>query len=189
MLSVCFVMLMHIVYSCVLQTFDCLLSVWFCYVYIYLCYTAVWWIPFVRSVYSWCVYMYPIQLCAVKLSLYVVCMFCQVNMYSIQLCAVNLWFYVVWGVLSSWYVLYASCVLLIFDSMLYEGFCHEYIYYIQLYDVNLWLHFVFVVLSWAYVFNTAVCCLPLIVCCMCVVACLYVVNIIVCCLPLYAWFC
>jgi hypothetical protein len=33
-----------------------LLSVWFCYVYIYLCYTAVWWIPFVWSVYSWYVY-------------------------------------------------------------------------------------------------------------------------------------
>jgi hypothetical protein len=55
------------------------------------------------------------------------------------------------SVLSGWYVLYASYVLLSFDSMLYEGFCHEYNYYIQLCDVNLWLHFVFVALSRAYV--------------------------------------
>ena len=69
-----------------------------------------------------------------------------------------------------------SCVLSTFDYMLYEGFCHDYIYSIQLCDVNRWLHFVFVVLSWAYILYTAVCCQPLIVCCMCVVACLYVVN-------------
>jgi Na+/pantothenate symporter len=35
-----------------------------------------------------------------------------------------------------------------------------------------------------YVFNTNVCCQPLIVCCMCVVPCLYVFNTAVCCLPL-----
>jgi len=127
-----------IIYSCVLSTFDFVLYLCFCQVN-----------------------MYSMQQCAVNLWLYVVCMFCQVNMYSMQQCVVNVWFFVVWVFLSGWYIFYASCVLLAFDCLLYEGICHDYIYSIQLSDVFLWLHFSFVVLSWAYVFYTAVCCQPL----------------------------
>ena len=130
------------------------------------------------------------------------------KMYSIQLCTVNLWLYVfvmfmciIYScLLSTFHCMLSVCfvrlictpcsyVLSTFDSMLYEGYCHDYIYSIPLCDVNLWLHFVFVGLSWAYVFYTAVCCQPLILCCMCVVACLYVFNTIVCCQPLYVCFC
>jgi hypothetical protein len=128
--------------GCVLSTFDSMLYEGFCHDYIYsipLCDVNLW-LHFVFVGLSWAYVLYT-----------AVC--CQ----PLILCFLS--------VFSGWYVLYASCVLLMFDSMLYEGFCHEYIYYIQLCDVNLWLHFVFVVLSWAYILCTAVCCQPLIVCC------------------------
>ena len=99
-----FAVLIYILYSCVLSTFDCLLSVWLShvhmyvmqmcavnmwlfdvivlllclYIYIYVCYTAVC---------TWYVYMYSIQLCSVNLWLCVVCVFLHVFIYSIQLCA------------------------------------------------------------------------------------------------------
>ena len=88
------------------------------------------------------------------------------KMYSIQLCTVNLWLYFVWVFLSGWYVLYASCVLQTFNWMLSKCFYQVNMYSMQLCVVNLLLYVACMFLSCLCVLYTAVCCQPLILCCM-----------------------
>jgi hypothetical protein len=145
-------------YSCVLLTFDCLLSVWFCYVYIYLCYTAVWWIPFVLSVYSWYVYMY-----------------------SIQLCVVNIWLFVFCVVLLCLYIFMLYSCVHIKSTQTTQKVSITQLYNINIYKYNKTTQttnnqIVCMLLSYLCVLYTAVCCQHLIVCCLYVfVMCIYII--------------
>ena len=91
-----FVTNIFIIYSCMMSTFDCILSLWFCHEH-----------------------MYSIQLCAVYLWLYVVCVLLHVYMYSIQLCAVNLcMFLLICNLYNACYVLMLIIILYIISLVL-----------------------------------------------------------------------
>ena len=97
-----FVRLICTLYSCVLSNFNCMLSLWFCDVYMYymqMCAVNIW--LYVVCVLLLClyIYIYVLQLSDAHLLLLSVYSW-YVYMYSIQLWSVNLWLYVVWLFLS-----------------------------------------------------------------------------------------
>jgi hypothetical protein len=152
-------------YSFVMSTIDCMLSVRFCHTHIYSIYSYV--LSTFDCLFSVCFVRLICTLYSCLLSIFN-CMlslcFCHFYMYFMQMSAVNIWLYVVCVFLSGWYVLCTAvfcqplivcclcgffilicilcrCVLSTCDCMLSVCFCYVYIYIyvIQLCNVYLLL--------------------------------------------------